>query len=567
MNPSPTGLRRLLAEVLQRALRERWGDDIPSGPPEVAASDNLELGDLSSATALRLASQVRRPPREIAGLMRDALSVATDAVASATVDGPGFLNIRLSLPYLAGTAARLAVDGLRPMLPAAGEGRRALVEFVSSNPTGPLTVGHCRQAVLGEAISGLLEAVGWEVEREYYYNDAGRQTRLLGLSLAARYRQLLGEDVPVPEGGYEGSYVSAWAEELLEARGSGLDRERDRELFRRVATERAMESIEGDLELLGIRFDRYFRESELIPGAVERTLHELRELPGHPGGLVYEEPSGSGKLWLRLTALGRPEDRVVRRESGEYTYRMPDIAYHLEKLGRGYDLSVDVFGSDHIDTSRDVTAVVSALRPEEAERLRVVIHQFVTLVREGRQVKMSTRAGEFVTLRGLVEEVGSVDVTRYLFLTRRAEAHMEFDLDLARSQSEENPVYYVQYAHARISGILRTAEEAGIGLPGEEAEAPELARLLDGPRERELMRQLESVPPRVAAAAAALEPHRLTELLAELATGFHRFYQDVRVVDPGAPEVSSARLLLCEACRRTVADVLGILGVCAPERM
>jgi arginyl-tRNA synthetase len=480
-----------------------------------------------------------------------------------SVDGPGFINVTLSRRQLAASAAALADSGLHALLPDRSSGRRAIVEYVSSNPTGPLTIGHCRQAVLGEAVARMLEALGYDVHREYYFNDAGRQMRLLGQSLAARCAEAAGVEGPeLPEGGYRGSYICNWAEELLEEEDRGLRWPEDAAVFIRFARERAMEIIRGDLALLGISFDRYFRESELLEGAVEEAVDLLRDAGE---GLVHEDDDG--KVWLRLTELGRPKDRVIVRAGGMYTYRMPDIAYHLDKFRRGFDPIVDIFGADHLDTSRDVTSALRAILGEEEvdARLRVILHQFVTLVRGGRKVKMSTRAGEFVTLRDLVEEVGSADVVRYLFLTRRAEAQMDFDLDLARRQSEENPVYYVQYAHARISGIIDTAAEKGVEpsrLP-----AGELSELLAGEHERALLRHLESLPVRVEAAAAALEPHRITDMLAELAAAFHSFYAHVRVIDKQSPQVSSARLLLCLACRSALRGMLSILGVEAPDRM
>jgi len=337
-------------------------------------------------------------------------------------------------------------------------------------------------------------------------------------------------------------------------------------IFVDYARQRAMSMIMEDLALLGITFDRYFSESSLIPDAVNEALAVLAGVRTPDGPLIYDDPDGSGKRWARLSALGRPEDRVLVRDSGLFTYRMPDIAYHLDKFRRGYDLMVDIFGSDHLDTSKDVVALLSILLGEDevASKLKVILHQFVTLVRDGRKVKMSTRAANFVTLRELVEEAGSVDVTRYLFLTRKAESHMDFDLELARRQSDDNPVYYVQYACARISGILRNALSEGIEPIRDASEA---ARLLSGTDERRLMRLLEAVPVRTSAAASALEPHRLTEMLHELAVSFHGFYQRVRVVDPAEPAMSAARLMLCSACRNTMRDLLGILGVEAPERM
>lgn len=563
---SPVQLRTELSRLLEASVRSSWGDSVPADlQVEVSESDNLKFGDLSSQVAMRLAGPLRAAPRSIADKLREDCEDDLPGISSVTVDGPGFINMTLSGDYLASISYGLAMEGLAPLLPDRGRGRTALVEFVSSNPTGPLTVGHCRQAVLGESISRLLETVGWRVSREYYYNDGGRQMNLLGESLAVRYRG--GGEDEIPEGGYRGDYLLEWAGRLRDAHGDGLDWETDREMFISFAEGRAMEMIRGDLALLGIEFDNYFAESRLIPEGVAEAVALLSSVEPDGRSLVYEDAEHREKLWLRFTSLGRPKDRVIRREDGSYTYRMPDIAYHIDKFNRGYDLLVDVFGADHLDTSRDVVAALEALLGDETvdRKLRVVIHQFVTLLRGGERIKMSTRAGDYVTLQQLVEDAGSADVTKYMFLTRRAEAHMDFDLDLARKESTENPVYYVQYAHARISGILRTAGEAGVRMP--EELTGEMAELLDGEHERELMRLLERVPVRVTAAAESLEPHRMTELLAELATGFHRFYQHVRVVDGNLPVLSSARLMLCGACRRCIADLLGILGVEAPERM
>ncbi len=562
----PVELRNEIAAIFRESLEKTWGDDLPDDfLPEITVPGNRDFGDIACNAPLQLAGVLKKSPRAIASGMLEHAPACLPGVDRVSVDGPGFVNMRLSTEYLASYCFGLASGGLSGYLPDAGEGRTALVEYVSSNPTGPLTVGHCRQAVLGEAISRLLETVGWRVSREYYFNDGGRQMELLGRSLAVRY--LGGPDSDIPEGGYRGGYVKEWADELKRLHGGDLRWESHGALFVSFARSKAMEMIRSDLSLLGIHFDRFFAESELIPDRVEETIAGLESIKTGEGPLLYRDSLYPEKLWLRLTALGRPADRVIKREDGSYTYRMPDIAYHLDKFDRGYDLLVDVFGADHIDTSADVIAVLKELlgSREVDERLKVVIHQFVTLLRSGKRIKMSTRAGEYVTLSRLVKEVGSADVTRYIFLTRKAEAHMDFDIDAARMESSENPVYYVQYAHARIAGILRTAAEAGIGVPGEYDET--LAAMLDGKHERELMRLLESVPVETALAAESLEPHRITEMLAALSTGFHRFYQHVRVVDRDAPGPSSARLMLCAACKRCIADLLGVLGVDAPDRM
>ena len=564
----PASLRTELDRILSATIDDIWGDQVPDDfQVTVSGSDNLEFGDLSCQSALKLARIVHDNPRRIASMIVECIEGKLPWISRISVDGPGFINFTLSLHYLVSVSSMLASKGLKSLLPDIGNGRKALVEYVSSNPTGPLTVGHCRQAVLGESICCLLEATGWEVSREYYFNDTGRQMMLLGMSLAARYKAIDDGEAEIPEGGYHGDYITEWAHELRDEQGSDLLWENSSTAFITFAKERAMEMIKSNLSLLNIEFDRYFAESELIPDAVRSTIAKLSSIEIDGKSLIYSDNDDAEKLWLRFTSLGRPSDRVIVRDNGMYTYRLPDIAYHIDKFSRGYDLMIDVFGADHLDTSKDVTAGLEILLGAKAvsDKLAIIIHQFVTLVREGRKIKMSTRAGEFVTLRELVHDAGSVDVTKYLFLTRRAEAHMDFDLDLARKESNENPVYYVQYAHARISGIMRTAKEAGIK-PSDEFTAVS-ADLLDGIHERELMRLLELVPSRTAAAAEAFEPHRLTEILADLATGFHRFYQHVRIVDSDDSDASSARLMLCEACRRSISGLLEILGVNAPERM
>ncbi len=526
---------------------------------EVVPSRNLKLGDLACSSAMPLAGVLKKSPREIAAVMADSVQ-GISQLEKVSVDGPGFLNFTLSDEYLHCITEYLAENGISRLMPESGSGKKVLVEYVSSNPTGPLTVGHCRQAVLGDAVSGLLEATGWAVEKEYYFNDAGKQMERLAESLAARYMQILGREMEIPEGGYQGDYITGWAGDLRKLKGDDLSWPEESVLFREYAGSRAFELIRRDLELLGIKFDRYFAESELIPEAVNSAVKMLQEKD-----LVYNDSENHVKLWLKLSEIGRPEDRVIVRDDGTCTYRMPDIAYHLNKFSRGYDLIVDIFGSDHIDTCKDVEAALCSLLGSDTVKstLRTILHQFVTLLRNGEKVKMSTRAGDFVTLRDLVAEVGSADVVRYIFLTRRAEAHMDFDLSVAASDSDDNPVFYVQYAFARIAGILRNIPEAD---PVRDS-ASRFSELLTGDRERDLMRLLETIPLRVHSAAEALEPHRITDILGEIATCFHGFYQHHRVYDPENPSLTAARLTLCMAVRNTLSDLLRIIGVKAPDKM
>ncbi len=344
---TPAILRNELESVLESSVRSIWGDRIPdSFRAVVSGSNNLEYGDVSCQAAMRLAGIVKDNPRSIAGRITETLADSIEGISSISIDGPGFINFRLSDDYLASTAFNLASSGLQSLLPDTGAGREVLVEFVSSNPTGPLTVGHCRQAVLGETISSLLEASGWKVSREYYFNDTGRQMTLLGESLAARYSSAQGCETTIPEGGYHGSYIIEWAADLSSELGTGLTWKSDRDTFIRFAEEKAMKMILSDLSLLGIEFNRFFAESELIPEAVTDAIEKLSRITVEGRSLVYE--SDSGKLWLRFTALGRPKDRVIIRDNGTYTYRMPDIAYHIDKFSRNYDLIVDIFGADQV---------------------------------------------------------------------------------------------------------------------------------------------------------------------------------------------------------------------------
>ncbi len=556
---SPLQIREKLASAMSQAVADEFACELPK--IEVTPSRNLAFGDLASNSAMPLAGKFKKPPRQIASVMAKAIDDGFSQVEKVSVDGPGFINIALSKEYLAGFTGSVAKNGISQFLPKPGEGKVALVEFVSSNPTGPLTVGHCRQAVLGDAVARLLEALGWEVKREYYFNDAGKQMERLAESLAARYFGLLGISMDIPEGGYQGDYIKDWAVDFHAEKGGSLEWPKDLKLFREYAANRAFVLIRDDLKLLGITFDRYFAESELIPEGVEDAISRLKNK-----GLIYSDIEEPSKLWLKLTDIDRPDDRVVVRDDGTYTYRMPDIAYHLDKFARDYDLIVDVFGSDHIDTYKDVEAVLANLLGKEivTSKLKTLLLQFVTLVRGGQKIKMSTRAGNFVTLRDLVDEVGTPDVVKYLFLTRRAEAHMDFDLEITSNQNEENPVYYVQYAFARISGILRKLDdpESLIIL-----DSVRLSNLLSGERERNLMRLLETIPMRVMAAGTALEPHRISDYLAETAKAFHSFYQFHKVIDSENTEITAARVTLCIAARSTLNDLLTILGVSAPEKM
>lgn len=548
-------IHSLLSEAFEKAKEggELKTSDLP--PLAIEVPKDPAHGDLASNLALVLARSEGRSPRQIAELLRKHLP-ATEDLESVSVAGPGFLNFKLAAGFWWKHLAEARAEGERFGRPAASERRKVQVEFVSANPTGPLTVGHGRNAVLGDSIARLLEACGHEVVREYYFNNAGRQMQVLGESVRARYLELLGRAVEFPADGYRGDYIREIAADLVAKHGAALADAADVKPFQSHAERAIFADITATLERMRIRFDVHFNEDSLYrDGSIDRVLADLRS-----AGVVYEK---DGACWLRLTSLGLPTDKVIVKSSGEPAYRLPDIAYHRDKLQRGFDWIVDVLGADHIDEHREVKAGLRALGLDDS-RVRGVIYQFVTLLRGGQLVKMSTRRAEYVTLDELVAEVGA-DVARFLFLTRKADTHLEFDLDLAKKQSMENPVYYVQYAHARICNIARKAESEGLR-EGAAHELP-LHRLVQDD-ELAIIRRLVEFPDLVAEAAAELEPHRVTFYLLELAQAFHGYYnrKENRVVSEDR-ELSQARLGLVGGVRQVLASGLGLLGVTVPERM
>ncbi len=543
-------IRDYFKNILIEAVHRAWGRRLEAEEILLERPKQREHGDWATSLALALAKEWRQRPRDIARQISEALSFDPEIVAAVELAGPGFINFRLSPKFFRDRLADILKQGRDYGRSRRFAGKRAQVEFVSCNPTGPLTVGHGRQAAIGDCLARLLESQGYEVEREYYFNDAGLQMRVLANSVWLRYRELGGEKVDFPEDHYQGQYIVDIARACREECGGGLG-EQDLEYFKAKAVEAIFTDIRATLKRMGIVFDRYFNESSLYQdGSIERTKRELEAR-----GVTYQK---DGALWFRATNFGAEKDRVLVRSSGEPTYRLPDIAYHRSKFERGYDLILDVFGSDHQATYPDVKAALGALG-YDTSRMDVRIHQFVTLTRGGQQVKMSTRKANYVTLDELFDEVG-VDAARYFFLMRRMEAHLDFDLDLAKEQSDVNPVYYVQYAHARICSILQHAQEKEV-----KRERGDLA-LLMAPEEMDLIKFLAEFPDLVAGAADAREPHRIPTYLQELAGIFHNFYHKHRVVTEDA-SLSNARLDLCQAVKTVLANGLGLLGVSAPERM
>ena len=510
------------------------------------------FGDLASTVALALAREERSAPRAIAELIVRHIEDPDGLLAATDIAGPGYINFRLSPRCWERCLAEIEEDDFGDV--ALGDGRTVLVEFVSANPTGPLTVGHGRNAVLGDAIALLLAATGHHITREYYFNNAGRQMMLLGASVRARYLELLGDSVEFPEDGYRGEYIVEVAQALHAEHGEALRNEPATGRFKSAAERAIFADIETTLTRMGIRFDTYFNEDSLYAGGqIATMLEELRAQ-----GLAFDH---DGAVWLRGEPLGLGKDRVLVKSSGEPAYRLPDIAYHKQKLGRGFDLLIDVLGADHIAEHEDVRSTLRALG-FDVDKIKAVIYQFVTLTRGGVQVKMSTRRAEYVTVDELLGEVGR-DVVRFFFLTRKADSHLEFDLDLAKKQSADNPVFYVQYAHARVCSLFRQAAEAGIERP--HAPAAHLG-MLTAPEELAVVKLLAQYVDTVEEAARALEPHRVVFYLIELASEFHRFYNRHRVITED-PARTMARLYLAWAVGKVIKMGLALVGVSAPEKM
>lgn len=552
-----------LLDLLTTALKTAHeAGDLPAWTSEIRLEQppRPELGDFSCNIAMVMAKPAGKPPREVARIIVEAMPDCP-VVERVEIAGPGFINFHLSPTWLQDTVREVLARGERFGHSDFGAGTRVQVEFVSANPVGPLHIGNARGGPYGDALANLLAAVGYEVEREYLLNDGpdNTQFRLFGASLQARVRELLGLPAHMPEDGYRAEYVIDFARELLAREGERLGEIPENPdgfyEFALLGEDLVVAEIRETLEMLGIRFDTWFSERELFTsGAVEAKLEDLRAR-----GVLYEK---DGAVWLRTTDFGDEEDRVLVRQNGAKTYLMTDLAYAENKLARGFDHLIYVWGPDHAAQVPSVRAGMAAagIDPSVTE---FIIHQVVRLTEGGEVRKMSKRKGMIVTLRELIEDVGA-DATRFFLLLRSVDAHLDFDLTLARAQSEENPVYYVQYAHARICSILREARARGFAV--ENLAEADLS-LLTHPDELRLMRWMADYPGEVASAARQRAPHRLAHLSRDLAATFHQFYGTCRVLDEGAPELSRARLALVEAARIILRNVLGLLGVSAPEQM
>jgi arginyl-tRNA synthetase len=539
-----TAIDQIRAELIRAARGLGAPSDVE---PVLERPRDPSHGDWATNLAMVLAKPLRSKPRDIAEKLRENVGLKDAGVSRIDIAGPGFMNFFIDAGQIA--------SGLRAVLRAdesyghadLGHGQAVNVEFVSANPTGPLHVGHGRQAALGDAIATLLEVTGWNVTREFYYNDAGVQIENLAASVDARLRQLNGEKAEIPEGGYHGDYITELGERYKSS-NEGLS-------VREFAVRELRKEQDLDLQAFGVRFDRYFLESSLYTdGMVDDTVRLLIA-----SGKTYEH---DGALWLRTTDFGDDKDRVMRKRDGTYTYFLPDVAYHVTKWKRGFQRAIDVQGADHHSTVTRVRAGLQALEmgmdPEYPE---YVLHQMVTVMKHGEEVKISKRAGSYVTVRDLINEVGR-DAVRYFFLMRKSDSQLIFNVDLAASQSEENPVYYIQMAHARMSGIFRVGniDPASISADGVPYE------VLSEPEEQELIKALLDFPPLVLSAAETLEPHRIATYLLDTARLAHLWYHKHHVLEQ-TDEVTRARLALARSAQIVLRNGLRILGITTPERM
>ena len=544
----------LRAELVRAARTLGAPDDVA---PILERPRDPSFGDWATNLAMTLAKPLGKKPREIAEALIAAMDTATVGVIAAEIAGPGFLNFRLDPGFQArGLLAILEAPHAFGRLDI-GHGERVVVEFVSANPTGPLHVGHGRQAALGDAISTLLEYTGWTVNREFYYNDAGAQIANLAKSTRAQVRALGGEPLDIPEGGYHGDYIREIAERYL-ADHPGDAAGDDLAAMQAYAVAALRHEQDLDLQAFGVKFDTYYLESSLYTdGSVHNTVEALKA-----SGHTYEE---DGALFLRTTTFGDDKDRVMKKSAakgGDYTYFVPDVAYHVTKWERGYRRAINVQGADHHSTITRVRAGLQALNIGIPQGYPdYVLHQMVTVMKGGEEVKISKRAGSYVTVRDLIDEVGR-DAVRYFYLMRKGDSQLVFDVDLARSQSEENPVYYVQMAHARMCGIFRVGEIDAATVTGRDVDLS----VLSEPAEQELVKQLLDFPATVKGAADHLEPHRIAAWLLETARAAHTWYHKHHVL--GEPEaITRARLVLARATQLGIAAGLRILGLTAPERM
>ena len=515
---------------------------------QISKSKNPKFGDFSSSIPLVLGKLSKKSPIEIAEEIKSEIILSNTIFEKISITEPGFINFKISAKYYYKILNDILNDndfGKSNF----GQNKTANVEFVSANPTGPLTVGHGRNAILGDVVSNILEWNRFKVTREYYFNNAGRQMRILSKSVEARYFERLDKPFDFPEDGYEGQYINDIAEEIIDKFGKDLVS--DDSVFKSVPEEKMFQNIKKSLKVLGIDFDEFSNEKTFYDnGDIEKLLTDLKSKK-----LLYEK---DGATWFKTSSLGKEQDRVFIKSTGEPTYRLPDTAYHRNKVERKFDLIVDVFGADHMDTYPDVILALDALGLQ-TDHIKVLLYQFVTLLRGGEKIKMSTRKATFISLDNLIDEVG-VDVVRYFFVMRGINTHLNFDLDLAADQSDKNPVYYLQYAHARICNVINRTEKEGKDWKKYDP------NYLTHESEISLLKQLELFPNTVLTALELLEPQVIANYLQEVATKFHKYYASCRIITENE-EVTLARIALSNAARKVLRGGLEILGINAPEKM
>lgn len=546
--------------VLKAASSAHESGVLPSSdfPPMAVEEPKLDAhGDYSSNMAMVMASVQKMAPRKIAEAIIHHLDDPDGIIAKTEIAGPGFINFFIGPsawgPFLRGIHEADETFGKSDM----GRGERVQVEFVSANPTGPLHVGHGRGAAVGDTVANVLEWCGYDVQREYYINDSGRQINTLGRSVFMRYQERMGQSVPFPEDCYQGDYIRDIAGELAEQRGQsllGTEEDAAVDICARYAADQILAGIREDLEAFHVRFDQWFSEQSLYDSAkVEKSIQDFRDR-----GLIYEK---DGALWCKTSDYGDEKDRVVVRQNGLTTYFASDIAYHQDKYERGFDRVIDVWGADHHGYIPRMSASVEAAG-RRREQFQVILVQLVNLLRGGEPVAMSSRAGEFVTLKEVVDEVGA-DAARFLFLTRHQDSKLDFDLEVAKRKTNDNPVYYVQYVHARISSILAKALERGVSTLNPENGDP---TRLETPEEIGLIKMMTRYPEVVETAGRLLEPHRITYFLMDLASGFHAYYNKHRVLTDD-PDLTAERLYLVRTIKIVIRNGLRLLGVSTPETM
>ncbi|MDQ0162648.1 arginine--tRNA ligase [Aeribacillus alveayuensis] len=547
---------RLKEEIKAAVLKANLAkeEEIPTVILEVPK--DKEHGDYSTNMAMQLARIAKKAPRLIAEDLVKNFDKSKASIEKIDIAGPGFINFYMNNQYLTDLIPAIMEAGNRYGESDAGKNEKVQVEFVSANPTGSLHLGHARGAAFGDSLCNILEKAGYEVTREYYINDAGNQIHNLALSVEARYLEALGQEAEMPEDGYYGEDIIEIGNKLREEYGDRFvheSREERLKFFREYGLKFELDKLRKDLEEFRVSFDVWYSETSLYEsGKIDEALNMLRE-----NGYIYED---EGATWFRSTAFGDDKDRVLIKKDGSYTYLTPDIAYHKDKLDRGFDKLINIWGADHHGYIPRMKAAIQALGYNQ-DVLEVEIMQMVSLYKNGEKVKMSKRTGKAVTMRDLMEEVG-LDAVRYFFAMRSGDSHMDFDLDLAVSQSNDNPVYYAQYAHARICSILRQGEEQGLSFEGE-LKLDEIS----SEKEIELLKKLGEFPSAVAEAAQKRIPHRITNYIFEVASALHSFYNAEKVLDPDNKDKSRARLALMKATQITLKNALTLIGVSAPEQM